>query len=237
MNILSEEQTNILNKVNGGNNIMVDAVAGTGKTTLILSVAKENPDKKILQMTYNSSLRMDVKSKVTELELKNIKIHTFHSLAVRYYEPNSFTDSEIRRIIIKNTKPITDIMNFDIIVLDECQDMTFLYFQFMVKFIRDMGFTIQLLILGDYMQGIYDFKGADIRFLTMADSIWAGFSLLRTNIFEKCTMKMSFRITNQICSFVNDVMLGEDRMNACRDDQEVVYIRNTRDNIQKIISA
>lgn len=237
MDILSDEQEKILQIAKKGENIMVDAVAGTGKTTLILSIARELSSKNFLQMTYNSSLRIDVKTKVATLELENIRVHTFHSLAVRYYQQNAFTDTELRRILLKNVPPCVDIPKIDVLVLDECQDLTFLYFQFMVKFVRDMGHPIQLLILGDYMQGLYDFKGADTRFLTMADTIWQDFPLLKTRGFHKCTMQMSYRITNQICSFVNDVMLGEPRMKACRDDQSVVYIRQTRDNTERIVCA
>jgi len=239
MNTLSEEQQHILDIVKTGSNVMVDAVAGTGKTTLILSIAKELSTASILQMTYNSSLRLDVKSKVSELKLENIRVHTFHSLAVRYYKPNAFTDTELRCILLKNTPPCIEIPHIDVLVLDECQDLTFLYFQFMVKFVKDMGHPIQLLILGDYMQGLYDFKGADVRFLTMADRIWqdAHFPMLKTREFHKCTMQMSFRITNQMCSFVNDVLLGEPRMKACRDDQRVVYIRQTRNNLLNIVCA
>lgn len=237
MNALSDEQAYILDIVKTGSNVMVDAVAGTGKTTLILAIAKQLSHKKILQMTYNSSLRIDVKTKVTDLHLENIKVHTFHSLAVRYYQSNAFTDTELRRILLKNIAPKIEIPQIDMLVLDECQDLTFLYFQFMVKFTKDMGHPIQLLVLGDYMQGLYDFKGADVRFLTMAEKIWCDFPLLRTPDFHKCTMQMSFRITNQICAFVNDVMLGEERMRACRDDQCVVYMRQSRDNIERMVSA
>ena len=49
--ILSDEQQTILDTVKTGKNVVVDAVAGTGKTTLVLSIAEELPDKKILQMT------------------------------------------------------------------------------------------------------------------------------------------------------------------------------------------
>lgn len=48
---------------------------------------------------------------------------------------------------------------------------------------------------------------------------------------------MSFRITNQMRSFVNNVMLGEPRMDACRDAEKVVYIRNSRYNICKVVFA
>ena len=237
MIILSNEQQKILDEVRDGHNVMVDAVAGTGKTTLILSIARELPDKRILQLTYNASLRKDVKDTIAKQELTNINVHTYHSLAKRYYLSTGYTDTEIRRLLFKNTPPKENIADIDLLVLDECQDMTLLYFHLMVKFVKDYNKPIQLLILGDYMQGLYEFKGADIRFLTLADIIWSNFVLLRTSVFKKCTMKMSFRITNQMRSFVNNVMLGEPRMDACRDAEKVVYIRNSRYNICKVVFA
>ena len=61
---LSVEQQHILDTIRTGTNVYVDAVAGTGKTTLILSMAKELKDKKILQMTYNKSLKFEVREKI-----------------------------------------------------------------------------------------------------------------------------------------------------------------------------
>ena len=232
---LSEEQQCILDTVKEGHNVMVDAVAGTGKTTLILSIAREMPDTKILQLTYNASLRKDVKETVEKNDIQNLTVHTYHSLAKRYYLSTGYTDTEIRRLLFKNM-PLKEVSpKYDMIVLDECQDMTLLYFQLMVKFIKDIDCNIQLLILGDYMQGLYDFKGADIRFLTMADQVWEGLTNLNTPGFQKRTMKMSFRITNQMRHFVNDVMLGEDRMNSCREGDIVTYVRNSRSNISRVV--
>lgn len=234
---LSDEQQCILDTVKEGHNVMVDAVAGTGKTTLILSIARESPEKKILQLTYNASLRKDVKETVERNEIQNLTVHTYHSLAKRYYLSTGYTDTEIRRLLFKNMPLKGEPPKFDMIVLDECQDMTLLYFQLMVKFIKDIDCNIQLLILGDYMQGLYDFKGADIRFLTLADQLWNGLTNLNTPGFKQRTMKMSFRITNQMRYFVNDVMLGEERMNSCREGNVVTYIRNSRSNISRVVYA
>jgi hypothetical protein len=237
MNILSEEQTEILKYIKNGKNVVVDSCAGTGKTTLILSVAKALPNKKILQMTYNSMLRYEVKDRVKKSKIENMKVHTFHSLAVKYYLPTCFTDTGIRYILLKDIQPLKKLPKFDIFVLDEAQDMTFIYFQFMAKFARDTCYPIQLLILGDYMQGLYDFKGADIRFLTLADIIWEHFDGLKTKEFKKCTLRLSYRITNSMRSFVNNVMLGSERMDSCKDGPPVTYIRNSRQSMEKIVAA
>jgi len=237
MDALSDEQLHILFQIKKGYNVVVNAVAGTGKTTLILSIPKISPRKKILQMTYNKSLKHEVREKIENLEIKNITVHTYHSLAKKYYSDDAHVDAGIKRIVISNIPPKAPLPKIDILILDEKQDMTFLYFCFMIKFARDLGSKIQLMCLGDSMQGLYDFKGSDIRFLTSAESIWKNHPNLRTKKFVTCTMKTSYRITNQMCSFINNVLIGEERMKACRDGAKVLYIRNSMYNIQIVVCA
>lgn len=232
---MSSEQNIIYMQIATGFNVIVDACAGSGKSTTILSIATKIPEKSMLQMTYNSTLCNEIKSKVKELELENLKIHTFHSLVVKYYTSEGYTDTIIRRVLNNNTPPRMPIKKIDILVLDEAQDMTFLYFKLMVKFCRDMGNSIQLLILGDYKQGLYEFKGADIRFLTCADIIWKDFELLKTKYFYKTSLKTSYRVTNQMANFVNNVMLGEQRLVACKDGPKVTYLRRSIHNAEKYV--
>ena len=231
----SEEQQIIINYVKEGYNILVRAVAGSGKSTTVLSLAKQLTEKNILQLAYNSSLRIDIKEKVSVLQLQNIKVHTFHSLAVKYYLPSANTDSGIRYILYNKLQPRQTIPKIDILVIDENQDLTELYFHFVVKFLCDMGSPIQLIVLGDELQCLYEFKGADSRYLTMADKIWCNFSGLRTHEFKHCSLRMSYRITNQMAKFVNQSMMGYELMLACRDGPPVSYIKNTRTNIEKIV--
>ena len=235
--MLSKEQQNILDATKTGDNVVVDAVAGTGKTTLILAIARELGSRNILQITYNKSLKFEVREKTQAMGIENLTIHTYHSLAVCYYSCTAHVDNEIKKIVDNNTPPNKSIPEYDMLVVDEAQDMTLLYYQLMVKFAKDIGSPFQLLVLGDYMQGLYEFKGSDIRFLTLAEIIWRKHPGLRTQQFRKCTMKMSYRITNQMSQFVNNVMLGEPRMDACRNDAPVQYIRNSRYNLERIVCA
>jgi len=235
MNETSEEQQNIINKIKESKNVIVDACAGSGKSTTILSTAMQIPEKQILQLTYNATLRCEIKEKIKDLKLDNIIVHTFHSLAVRFYLPNAHNDSALRRIIHNNLPPKEKIPKFDIIVIDETQDMTFLYYQFVIKFTKDMGSRFQLLVLGDYMQGLYEFKGSDTRFLTQAEEIWKPHSNLINKEFVLCTLKTSYRITNQIADFVNNAMLGENRLIACKEGMRVVYIRRSTKHAALII--
>jgi hypothetical protein len=235
MNLPSEEQQIVIDNLKKGYNVVCSAVAGSGKSSTVLATSKQLSDKQILQVTYNSSLRLEIKEKVKVFGLENIKIHTFHSLAVKYYSTDCHTDTGIRRILLNNTPPRSEISRIELCMLDEFQDCSDLYFRFIVKFLRDMGSPVQLLILGDPLQCLYEFKGADSRFLTMSDQIWSGFELLSSTTFVHCTLRMSYRITNHMASFVNKAMFGNDMMSACKDGEPVTYIRNTRYNIEKTV--
>jgi len=235
MNEPSEEQQIIINHIKNGDNVVVDACAGSGKSTTILSCAKSTPHKQFLILTYNSALRLEMMAKIKELKLSNLEVHTYHSLAVKYFLPSAHTDTGIRIILRDKMPPTTLIPAFKTVVLDEAQDITFLFYLLIVYYTNLIINPFQLLILGDWMQGLYEFKGADIRFLTLADKIWSQNSRLCNNTFHKCTLRMSYRITKQMADFVNNVMLGETRMLACKDGPKVTYIRNSPYVIERIV--
>ena len=92
------------------------------------------------------------------------------------------------------------------------------------------------MILGDCGSKVTrEFKGADTRFLTMGSKIWKHSDLLKTNETIDMTMKMSFQITDQMRHFVNQVVLGEERMNSCREGPQVRYIRNSYSNMMNVV--
>jgi hypothetical protein len=234
MHEFNHEQQHIYELLLENYNVIVEAVAGTGKTTTVLGCASKQPDKKILQVTYNKALRKDVQDNAVAHDIHNIQIHTFHSLAKKYYLRSGYTDKEIRKALQCNEAPMKPIQGFDMLVIDEVQDMTPLYYQLMVKFITDYGKPIQMLILGDKKQSLYDFKGSDERFLTKAGSIWAPLPFL-TKPFQRAEMHVSYRITKPMAAFVNKTLLGEERMEAVREGKPVDYICHSAYNINNII--
>lgn len=237
---VSEEQQNVIDNIRRNANVIVDACAGSGKSTTILSTALAMPERRFLQITYNSSLRKEIKEKVKQLEIKNVAVHTYHSLAVAKFLKSAHTDSGIRKILYEKLPPSSVILTQDVIVLDESQDMTHLYFQFIVYYLHHMcksspEHRVQIMVLGDYMQGLYEFKGSDIRFLTCAEEIWCKCPFLINQNFVHCSLKTSYRITKPMASFVNTVMLGEERLCAVKDGEPVYYIRNSTWNLQRIV--
>ena len=212
--MLSDEQLNIINTIKENKNVICDAVAGSGKTTTVLELAKALPDKLILQITYNSILRHEVKDKAKDI--KNIKIHSYHSLYVNYYNTNAYSDIIINNVIENNTPPIKELPKFDIIVIDEVQDMTILFYSAILKFTNDLQKNVQYLLLGDKNQTVYDFKGADNRFLTLAIDLYPNSVVL--------PLSHSFRVTVSIANFVNFVLLGKYRIKTLKKGSNVNYL-------------
>lgn len=200
--ILSHEQNSI---INCESNVLADCTAGSGKSTVILHFAKKYPNKRMFQITYNNMLKHEIRKKVNILEIKNLLVHTYHSLAVNFYNPDAYTDEEIKKILIKNI-PCKYNYNFDVLLIDETQDMMIDYFLLIKKFIFDTKSNPQILIFGDKYQGIYEFKGANTKFLTLGSRVW--------NLdFKTLTLSTSFRMTHQIAWFVNNCMLNCDLSN------------------------
>ena len=221
----SSEQMEVIQAIKDGHNVQVDAVAGSGKTTTVLSLADQNSDKIIIQLTYNTELKEEVNQKKTKygevMYLDNLSIYTYHGLAYQFYSVEAKTDIGIHKIVNSNMVPRRKLPGIHILVLDEIQDMNKLYFQFVNKFIRDLNLPVQILVLGDKYQGLYEFKGADTRFLTLAHKIW------RNREFKQLQLSTSYRVTNQIAKFVNNVMLGDTRILAQKEGPPVIFIRHT----------
>ena len=128
---MTEEQKEIVESLSHSN-VIVNAVAGSGKTTTILFLAKAYPEKEIMLITYNAKLRLETRKRCAEMELTNIEVHTYHSFCRKFYHNHCKTDTEIRETLTKNKKALYDFL-FDILVLDEVQDMTLLYYRFVKK--------------------------------------------------------------------------------------------------------
>ena len=211
---LSEEQLAIIRALDEGNNVIVDAVAGSGKTTLVLGLAKRL-NKQILQITYNAALKEEVRQKSKNLD--NLEVHSYHSLAVKFYSSIAYTDQNLSAVVEKDMK-LKRKADFEIIVIDEAQDMMPLYYQLIKKFIRDTN-DCQLLVMGDHHQAIYTFKGADARFLTHADKIWGD------KPFIFLTLNISYRLTNEIADFVS--LATKRKINTVRGGVKVKYIHGS----------
>ena len=90
--IISHEQNNIITLLTANKNIVVDSVAGSGKTTTNLYIAKSFSKLKLLLLTYNAKLKIETREKIDLLGITNLETHSYHSFCVKYYNNKCFTD-------------------------------------------------------------------------------------------------------------------------------------------------
>ena len=216
----SEEQIQIVNKIST-NNIVVDSVAGSGKTTTNLYIALHHSDVKILLLTYNARLKDETRKKVKDNKINNLEVHSYHSFCVKYYHHKCFDDDIMKQILKNDTTPLQNF-KFDVIIVDEAQDMNKLYFNLVKKIFKDNDFhETRICIIGDKYQCIYDkMKGANPKYITNAENEFTFNSIP----WIRLKLSQSFRLTNNIANFVNKIMLHEDRIIASKQGVKVKYV-------------
>jgi hypothetical protein len=215
----SVEQAAVIEAVKAGSNVVVDSVAGSGKTTTSLLLGKSLPAKRFLLITYNSRLKQETRDRVLAAGITNIEVHSYHSCGLKYYRDPCFTDLDLKNIL-KEDSPARKQIDADVLIFDEAQDLTPIYFRFLLKILRDNKVKKpQILVLGDHLQCIYDFpqKGADYRYLSLASQLFPS-----DNNWISLFLKISYRITKPIEWFVNEVMLGYPRMISVKESMEPV---------------
>ena len=207
---ISHEQSQIIQQLMDNKNVVVDSVAGSGKTTSNLHIAKHFNTDTILLLTYNSKLKLETRVKAHAFGATNIEVHSYHSFCVKYYDNQCFTDSEIAKIVNQNKLPSRAFM-YTLIVLDEAQDITQLYYELVCKIFKDNNSVLspKMCIFGDKQQSIFDFNGADQRFIEYATTLYQ-FNPL--HCWTTCNLSVSFRITHEMSLFINKCLLKTDRI-------------------------
>ena len=203
----SVEQKEVIKSISKGNNVIVDSVAGSGKTTCNLHIAKYFPYMKVLLLTYNAKLKLETRVKVSKLRLKNIETQSYHSFCVKHYNDECFTDTIMNTIVLRNVLPY-DQIDYDIIIIDEAQDISKLYYQLVCKIYKDNIKQAKLCIIGDKFQSIFQFNGSDERYIIFGKDLFN----FNDSPWITCNLSTSFRITAEMSTFINDCMLHEDRI-------------------------
>ncbi|RUA37785.1 MAG: DNA helicase [Bacteroidetes bacterium] len=79
---LTKEQSSI---IQSEGNIKINAVAGSGKTTTLISYAESRPkSSKILYLAFNKSVKLEATKKFKSKKLHNVDVQTAHSLAFKH---------------------------------------------------------------------------------------------------------------------------------------------------------
>lgn len=84
--------------------VMVQAYAGTGKTTTLFHYARRWSDKRVLYLAYNKALADESKERFGSLP--NVDVTTIHALALREYERLSGGSLNVGNVNVKHVKKV-----------------------------------------------------------------------------------------------------------------------------------
>ena len=149
---LSQEQRLFISEAKNGNNILVDACIGSGKTTAIQYLCDELPNTlNILYLTYNKLLKIDAKSKIKS---SNTTVTNYHGFAY-----SALKDAGIKTgvpdLIQRFNKEKPTISIYDVLIIDEYQDIEQELSE-MLEYIKSVNPKMQIIAVGDMEQKIYD---------------------------------------------------------------------------------
>ena len=217
---LNTEQEEIINSIKNGYNIIVDAVAGCGKTTTSLAIAQECKEKTILLLTYNAGLKTETRQRILKYNINNLEVQSYHSFCVKYFNYPCYDDLRMQILLEllahDNSSVKKTNYNFDLIILDEQQDMKPLFFELIQYIIKP---NIQICLFGDINQNIYSYQGSNSDYLIKANE------LIQSNYeWKKHNILTTFRVTKPIANFVNKILLKEDRLHAIKEGPPVQYL-------------
>ncbi|KAL6886172.1 P-loop containing nucleoside triphosphate hydrolase protein [Trichoderma longibrachiatum] len=193
-------------------NVVVSARPGSGKTATAEAIVAAYPHLRVAVLCYSKGLQLDTQRRLSKYP--NVEAFTFHKMARLLLEVELYEDvilsQEIQRAMELKRLPQGQFEPFDIIVLDEFQDCTGLLFKLVNIFIRSNEAKrgrqpARFVVLGDERQSIFQFRGADYRYLTAAPELLGPLSPAS---FVQLPLDQSFRLSQETVQFLNDVFLG-----------------------------
>lgn len=157
-NSLSEEQQYMIDVARTGQNILVDACIGSGKTTTIQVLCNMLGNKKILYLTYNKLLKIDAKEKIKNSYAMVTNYHGFAYMELARIGIHVGQSDLIQTFLRK--KPKLSRL-YDVLIVDEYQDIEE-EISLMLQMIKEQCPNIQIIAVGDMAQKIYDKTKLDV---------------------------------------------------------------------------
>lgn len=221
-----------------GNNLLIEAVAGSGKTTTIMGMFQAAPERHTVSLTYSRALADESRQKLKRMNhpnARNLMLKTIHSyISYLYAGPGQVLGDDynlfLKTIISTNRKPNTQRTLVDVLIVDEMQDFCQLYFEMLIKVILDItatqGKCPQLCFVGDRFQCIYDFfhgdEQADSRYLTAAQMLYGSLS---PSPWKVHMLQETFRLNDNHARFLNNNVLMRDHFRSNKHGPKVTYLR------------
>ena len=157
--VLSQEQEAFVTAALAGNNILVDACIGSGKTTAIQYLCdKVSNDVRVLYLTYNRLLKMDAKNRIKN---KNVTVTNYHGFAYSRLKAAGLT-AGVQDIIQEFLNNEISVPHYDLLLIDEYQDIEQEFADELLA-IKKWNPNIQIIAVGDMEQKIYDKTTLDVQ--------------------------------------------------------------------------
>ena len=205
---LSYEQQIFIEKALQGENILVDACIGSGKTTAIQNLCNELPSKKkVLYLTYNKLLKIDAQSKIKK---KNVTVTNYHGFAFKILQECGISvgvSDLIQKVI--QIKPL--VKKYDILIIDEYQDIDQELAE-LLQLVKDHNPNMQIIAVGDMEQKIYDKTTLDVE------------SFMKEFLEEHLRLKFTqcFRLADDLAALLGRVWKKEIKgVNKCCKVEEM----------------
>ena len=145
----------------------------------------------------------------------NLEVYTYHGFSCKNYI-ETHDDKGMQESLNLKCK---NKLEYDIIIIDEAQDINELYYKFICKILSENSKKYNMCILGDKNQSIYEFMGADNRYLTMVDKVFN----FDNKKWIKLKLSTSYRMTKQIAEFMNNCILNENRIISTKEGKKPEY--------------
>ena len=144
---LSAEQQKVLDAVAAGDNVIVEASVGSGKTATIQQLCSIQPKgTDVLYLTYSRLLKQEAQARV-----RGAKVQNYHGIVYPHLLKHGLKCgiSESIRVFNDNFERIApDVPVYDLLVIDEYQDINEQYAQ-LIRNIVSRNPTMQIVMVGD----------------------------------------------------------------------------------------
>lgn len=192
---LSDEQKLFVKKALGGENVLVDACIGSGKTTAIQALCevlyeKYGNTKHVLYLTYNRLLKFDAQAKILTA---NAFVQNYHGFACCELHARGLPVSQNDCLSMYMANGIRS-SGYDVLIIDEYQDINQSIADMLVA-VKEANPKMQIVIVGDMSQKIYD--------TTSLDAAWFISSFIGTCCkleFTRC-----FRLGSAYANWIGEI--------------------------------
>jgi ATP-dependent exoDNAse (exonuclease V) beta subunit len=140
-----------------------------------------------------------------EKNIENMQVENYHSFAQQNFGMEGYKDIDIFKLLetLYDELHTREILDYDILILDEVQDLRLHYYQIVIALLSMTKPSIRLCVLGDVYQNIYSYDRSDPRYLTMANQIYNYHPNSSPFDWIELPLSVTFRVTQPICDFVN----------------------------------